>query len=211
LIPRQRESAPSAHLLALLEKIQCGDHAAEAALCAFLRRGLRLIAQRQTNHEDIDGVLDRTLLPVVTAVRQGRVRSVEALGSLTQSILGMQRTCHTQQSNDASPAVHAEATLASVRAALQSVDNSPAQRQRLAGAHRAVAAMPAGERELLWRFYIKEETVTTICEAMGLSCEEFRAMKSQAKARFGSFGAAQLSIKARQAAPPPASHISSCA
>jgi DNA-directed RNA polymerase specialized sigma subunit len=44
------------------------------------------------------------------------------------------------------------------------------------------------DREILDRFYVQEQTQEQICEEMGLSYNQFRLLKSRAKARFGELG-----------------------
>jgi DNA-directed RNA polymerase specialized sigma24 family protein len=44
------------------------------------------------------------------------------------------------------------------------------------------------DREILRRFYVEEQSQETICEEMGLSYNQFRLLKSRAKARFGELG-----------------------
>ena len=44
------------------------------------------------------------------------------------------------------------------------------------------------DREILTRFYLKEQTQEEICESMNLSETQFRLLKSRAKARFGELG-----------------------
>jgi DNA-directed RNA polymerase specialized sigma24 family protein len=44
------------------------------------------------------------------------------------------------------------------------------------------------DREILRRFYVEEQPQEMICEEMGLSYNQFRLLKSRAKARFGELG-----------------------
>ena len=44
------------------------------------------------------------------------------------------------------------------------------------------------DREILVRFYLREQPQTQICQEMGLSETQFRLLKSRAKARLGEIG-----------------------
>ncbi len=44
------------------------------------------------------------------------------------------------------------------------------------------------DREILQRFYVDEQSQETICAEMGLTYNQFRLLKSRAKARFGDLG-----------------------
>src|SRR5262249_37951675 len=48
------------------------------------------------------------------------------------------------------------------------------------------------EREVLSRFYLKEQTPEQICREMQLTETQFRLIKSRAKARFGELGKRRL-------------------
>jgi DNA-directed RNA polymerase specialized sigma24 family protein len=49
---------------------------------------------------------------------------------------------------------------------------------------RVLLAVPARDRELLIRFYLREEDKMEICKSMGLSLPQFRNDKSRALANF---------------------------
>jgi DNA-directed RNA polymerase specialized sigma24 family protein len=44
------------------------------------------------------------------------------------------------------------------------------------------------DREILRRFYLLEQPQGLICQEMGLSHNQFRLLKSRAKAKFGKLG-----------------------
>ena len=52
------------------------------------------------------------------------------------------------------------------------------------------------DREILTRFYLREQTQDFIFEQMDLSETQFRLLKSRAKARFGELGKKKLSQRA---------------
>ena len=54
------------------------------------------------------------------------------------------------------------------------------------------------DREILTRFYLREQSQEQICVEMGLSETQFRLLKSRAKARFGELGKKKLAGRALQ-------------
>jgi RNA polymerase sigma factor (sigma-70 family) len=81
-------------------------------------------------------------------------------------------------------------------ALLTAPDADPEQklirRQRKQIAHKALESIPERDREILTRFYLKEQPQQQICNEMGLSDTQFRLLKSRAKARFGEVGKRRL-------------------
>src|SRR5687767_10619021 len=71
----------------LLRRIVGGDHFAEAELCAFLRPGLRLIAQSRANTQDSEDIAQEALLAILQAARAGSIRSADAVGAFARGVV----------------------------------------------------------------------------------------------------------------------------
>ena len=65
--------------------------------------------------------------------------------------------------------------------------------QNNALAMRVLNTLPLRDREVLIRFYLKEQTPAQICRDLGLTATQFRLTKSRAKARFTELGQARFS------------------
>jgi DNA-directed RNA polymerase specialized sigma24 family protein len=61
-------------------------------------------------------------------------------------------------------------------------------RQRAEIARKVLNGVSRRDREILNRFYVLEQSQEQICGEMGLSYNQFRLLKSRAKARFGELG-----------------------
>jgi RNA polymerase sigma-70 factor (ECF subfamily) len=61
-------------------------------------------------------------------------------------------------------------------------------RERAAIGRKALLSLPPRNREILSRFYLKEQTQEQICREMKLTETQFRLGKSSAKARFAEAG-----------------------
>lgn len=57
---------------------------------------------------------------------------------------------------------------------------------------KALASLKPRDREILVRFYLREQRPEQICQEMNLSETQFRLIKSRAKAAFGERGKADL-------------------
>src|SRR5258708_10893653 len=69
-------------------------------------------------------------------------------------------------------------------------------RQREDLIRRVLAQLADRDREVLTRFYLREQTQEQICTEMELSETQFRLLKSRAKARFGELGKKKLAQRA---------------
>ena len=56
----------------------------------------------------------------------------------------------------------------------------------------ALAALSQRDRDILIRFYLKEQPQEQICREMALTETQFRLLKSRAKAKFGEIGRKKL-------------------
>ena len=56
----------------------------------------------------------------------------------------------------------------------------------------ALAQLSERDRDILIRFYLKEQSQQQICEEMRLTETQFRLLKSRAKAKFGEIGKKKL-------------------
>jgi DNA-directed RNA polymerase specialized sigma subunit len=61
-------------------------------------------------------------------------------------------------------------------------------RQQIELARRVLEGVSGRDREILQRFYLMEQSQEQIRAVMELSGNQFRLLKSRAKARFGEFG-----------------------
>jgi RNA polymerase sigma-70 factor (ECF subfamily) len=72
-------------------------------------------------------------------------------------------------------------------------------RQREDLIYRVLGELCDKDREILTRFYLREQSQEQICSEMALTETQFRLLKSRAKARFGELGKKKLAHKALSA------------
>ena len=71
-------------------------------------------------------------------------------------------------------------------------ENSIMDREEADLAYRVLKGLSRRDREILIRFYLREEPQEVICRQMKLTETQFRLLKSRAKARFGELGRRRL-------------------
>ncbi|HWE50294.1 MAG TPA: sigma-70 family RNA polymerase sigma factor [Bryobacteraceae bacterium] len=173
----------------LVHRIREGDSAAMEELYAIFAKGIRYFLLRNLGPEDLDDKVHDCFLIVAQAIRNGDLREPERL-------MGYVRTVVKRQiAGSIDIAVHQRRTRVEFDDTLFSVsdwrDNpeiTVIARQRADIARRVLNGVSRRDREILNRFYVLEQSQEQICGEMGLSYNQFRLLKSRAKARFGELG-----------------------
>lgn len=149
----------------LVERIECGSQDAVHELHLHFLRGIKYLLARQFGRAGSDALAQNVLTEVIDAIRNGEVHEPECLAAFVQTVL--HRTI-------ASEIDHLRPHTA----------YSPIRREDLASADRVLRSLPSREREILMRFYCKEQPAETICREMGVTATEFRIIKSRARDKF---------------------------
>lgn len=178
---------------ALVMAIQAGDHAAMEELYAVLSGGIRIYIQRQLGTEEIDDHVHDTFLVLVAAIQQGEIREPGRLMGFVRTVVRRQIASwigRLQQARKDQDLVDP--------ASLQVYDRRCTPEERAIASQnygiiaRALESLNDRQREILIRFYLLEQPQEQICEEMDLTLNQFRLMKSRAKACFGRTGRKNL-------------------
>lgn len=172
-----------------VERIQAGDPAAMAELYAVFTRGIRYLLLRSLGVEDIDDRVHDCFVVVTEAIRSGELREPARLMGYVRTVVRRHIAARIED------AVVRRRNIVEFEDAVFGVSdrkNNPEQdllaRQRAEIACRVFNGVPRRDREILRRFYLLEQSQERICSEMGLSYNQFRLLKSRAKARFGKLG-----------------------
>jgi DNA-directed RNA polymerase specialized sigma24 family protein len=76
----------------------------------------------------------------------------------------------------------------------QDPERKAIERQNQELAMRVLNSVRKRDREVLVRFYLKEQSAPEICREMDLSTTQFRLIKTRAKTRFGQLGKTRLGL-----------------
>ncbi len=184
---------PSWELLA--NRVQRGDNDAMQELYDIFSKGVRFMLFRQLGPEDLDDKIHDVFLIIAQAIRNGELREPSRLMGYIHTIVrrqivgyidravSMRRNRVELDFDEAVCDVHPDPEIAAIA------------RENEQLALRVLQSIPKRDREVLTRFYLKEESPEEICRALDLTETQFRLIKSRAKARFGEMGKRRLASR----------------
>jgi RNA polymerase sigma factor (sigma-70 family) len=160
-----------------------------AELYTIFGRGIRYFLLRNLGPVDLDDKVHDCFVIVTQAIQNGDLREPERLMGYVRTVVKRQIAASIDV------AVHQRHSRVDFEDALLSMSDwreNPERRiiakQRAELARKVLNSVSQRDREILNRFYVLEQSQDEICAAMGLSYNQFRLLKSRAKARFGELG-----------------------
>ena len=172
----------------LVSQIKAGDETGMEQLYKLFTRGIRYYLCRQLGPQELEDKIHDTFLIVVKAIRRGDLREPERLMGFVRTVVRRQVAAYIEQ------AVQNRRDLTDLDAGVIVADRKQNPEQKLMGLQRAelmqstLSSLSEKDREILTRFYLKEQSQERICRKMELSETQFRLLKSRAKAKFGEIG-----------------------
>jgi RNA polymerase sigma-70 factor, ECF subfamily len=147
--------------------------------------------------QDLDYRVHDVFLIITQAIRRGELREPERLMGYVRTVARRQFAAHIDS------AVDARRNWASVDGNEGMRDHRPdperaaieSEKGKLA--LRILRSIPQRDREVLIRFYLKEQSAEEICREMELTPTQFRLIKCRAKARFGQLGKRRMELSLR--------------
>jgi RNA polymerase sigma-70 factor (ECF subfamily) len=155
-------------------------------LCMALMVPLR----SQLGPQDFEDRIHDVFLTVVHAIQEDKLREPEALPGFIRSVARLQHS--TQIGFDVRHrrlSVPLRHWLASERR--ESPEDQAAKQERVAILQQLLGTLSERERQVLTRFYLKEESADQICAELSLTPTQFRLIKSRAKKKLEKIGAAR--------------------
>jgi RNA polymerase sigma-70 factor (ECF subfamily) len=177
----------------LVERIHAGDSAGMEELYRLFSRGIRYFLCRQLGSHDIDDKIHDVFVVITQAIQRGDLREPDRLMGYVRTVVRRQIAAHIESAMytrrnvsdiDSGTAIPDEA--ADPEQAAMRLQNKELVEQLL-------SSISPRDREILTRFYLREEPQQHICREMKLTETQFRLIKSRAKARFGELGRQALS------------------
>ena len=187
---KERPDAPPApDWAALVSRIRDGDSAAMAELYVIFAKGIRYFLLRNLGPDDLDDKVHDCFVIVAQAIRNGDLREPERLMGYVRTVVKRQIAASidiaVQQRRNR---VDFEDSMFSMSDWREDPERSVIARQRAEIARKVLNGVSRRDREILNRFYVLEQSQEQICADMELSYNQFRLLKSRAKARFGELG-----------------------
>jgi RNA polymerase sigma-70 factor (ECF subfamily) len=178
--------------LALVESIQRDESHGMEELYRVFSRGVRIYLCRQLGPQDLDDKVHDTFLIVVQAIKSCELREPDRLMGFVRTVVRRQVVAQI----DRAVKTRREQTDCDIGIIVsdprQSPEQAAIQRQHEQIAGEVLKSISERDRDILTRFYLREQTEAEICEGMNLSETQFRLLKSRAKARFGELGKKSL-------------------
>jgi RNA polymerase sigma factor (sigma-70 family) len=173
----------------LVSRIQNGESEAMAELYAIFARGIRYFLLRNLGPVDLDDKVHDCFVIVTQAIQNGDLREPERLMGYVRTVVKRQIAAsidvavHQRHSR-----VDFEESLLSLSDWRENPERKVIAKERAEIARKVLNSISRRDREILNRFYVLEQSQEEICAGMGLTYNQFRLLKSRAKARFGELG-----------------------
>lgn len=173
----------------IVARIREGDSAAMEELYAIFAKGIRYFLLRNLGAEDLDDRVHDCFLIVTEAIRRGDLRDPARLMGFVRTVVKRQIAASIEVAvTRRKSQVEFEESLFRVTDWKDDPEQTLLSQQRSEIARKVMTGISRRDREILQRFYVDEQTQVQICEEMGLTYNQFRLLKSRAKARFGDLG-----------------------
>ena len=199
---RSSDGLPVPDWTAMVNGVREGNSASMAELYGIFAKGIRYFLLRNLGPEELDDKVHDCFVIVTQAIQNGDLREPERLMGYVRTVVKRQIAASIDV------AVHQRRTRADFEESLftlsdwrENPERSMMATQRTEIARKVLNGVSRRDREILNRFYVLEQSQERICAEMGLSYNQFRLLKSRAKARFGELGkrvAAGSSINLRK-------------
>ena len=174
---------------ALVTGIREGDSGSMASLYGIFAKGIRFFLLRNLGPDDLDDKVHDCFVIVTQAIQNGELREPDRLMGYVRTVVKRQIAASIDIAvHQRRARVDFEDTLFSVSDWRDNPERSVIARQRADIARKVLDGISRRDRDILNRFYVLEQSQEQICADMGLSYNQFRLLKSRAKARFGELG-----------------------
>jgi RNA polymerase sigma factor (sigma-70 family) len=138
---------------------------------------------RRLGTQPVEDRLHEILVVVLEAIRSGDLREPERLGAFVSTVARRSVAAEIRIAIKRRRRMVDWATCIVSTPASLSPEARAADRERSATILSMLRGLKARDRELLTRFYLKEETPLEICQGMRISPTQFRLWKSRAIAK----------------------------
>jgi RNA polymerase sigma-70 factor (ECF subfamily) len=187
--------------VSLVERVRAGDPAGVEELYQIFTSGIRFYLCRQLGPQDLDDKVHDAFLTITQSIRRGDLREPERLMGYVRTIVRRQVIGYIGAAVDARRNQVDPDRGAVLRDHQPDPERAVIEQQNGDLAMRVLHSLPLREREVLTRFYLKEQTPQQICRDLALTQTQFRLIKSRAKARFTELGKARLARRTGFSAP----------
>ena len=179
----------------LVRRIQADDPAGMEELYKVFSHGIRFYLCRQLGTQDLDDRVHDIFLSVTQSIRRGDVREPDRLMGYVRTVLRRQvasQIGEIMQSRNSQLDLETGMRLSDRRA---SPEAAAIEQEHQQLAMRVLHGLKKRDREVLIRFYLKEQDADDICRDLDLTATQFRLIKSRAKSRFVELAKRRFSLR----------------
>ena len=176
----------------LVRRIQDAETAALQELYELFSKGIRFYLWRHLRPQDLDDRVHDVFLVVTQSIQNGELREPERLMGFVHTIVRRQVASHIDAAAHSRRSRFSHDVLATLHDRRMGPEEAAIQHEQGELAMRILRSIPGRDREVLVRFYLREQKAGQICQELELTETQFRLIKSRAKARFGELGRARL-------------------
>jgi len=181
----------------LVDRVRAGDPSGLEELYAVFAKGVRFFLWRQIGPQDLDDKVHDVFLIITQSIQRGELREPERLMGYIRTIVRRQVAAHIEAAVKSRRNYLPIEMESSISDRLPDPERMVIARENYEVAMRVLNGLPERDREVLARFYLKEQPALEICREMGLTETQFRLIKSRAKARYGKLGQRRLALRSR--------------
>jgi RNA polymerase sigma factor (sigma-70 family) len=176
----------------LVDGVRRADPLALQELYDLFSKGIRFYLWRHLGVQDLDDRLHDSFLAVTQAIQRGELRHPERLLGFVRTVVRRQVATHIENAVQARRNCFSYDILTTLHDRRLGPEEEAIQNEYQDVAMRLLGSISERDREVLTRFYLREQSAGQICRDMKLTDTQFRLIKSRAKARFGELGKARL-------------------
>ena len=189
---RRSDPVDPGGLTALVERIRSGEIGGMEELYRRFSKAIRFYVWRRLGSAEQDDKVHDTFVLVVQAIRRGELREPERLMPFVRTVVRRLVAAHIERAIQLRKDQITEDSGLRIADPTTDPEQNAMFRQKLELIQQVLAELDKRDREILTRFYLKEQAQDRICTEMELTVTQFRLLKSRAKARFGELGKKRL-------------------
>lgn len=167
----------------MVQQIRAGSEAAVEELYDSLRSIRHFLRNRHMRPDQVEDAYHALIIDLVVAIRKGQPREPETLPAYAMTIARRKGIQYIQSAIRERRYLDVENIVLPGNAS-ESPEQLVLRSEQKEIARRVLAALRPRERETLIRFYLNEEPGEQIQAAMGMTENQFRLIKSRAKAKY---------------------------
>jgi RNA polymerase sigma-70 factor, ECF subfamily len=175
--------SPKASWPDLVERVRAGEQSGMEDLYRVFSNGIRFYLWRQLGAQDLTDRVHDLFLIVTESIQSGELREPERLMGYVRTVVRRQVAGHIHAARQQRRNWFQLDPAMSLLDRHPSAEHGAIRRQHNELARRILSTMRHQEREVLVRFYFKEQPAADICRDMQLTRTQFRLLKSRAKAK----------------------------